>query len=103
MVGVRRTLCEMKHTRQDTAADLLIGNILALMGRRRVSQGEIAHVLGLSQPAVSRRFTENPDQRVSFNVDELEAIASYFDVPITRLFDESGWLSEHAARPLSFV
>jgi transcriptional regulator with XRE-family HTH domain len=51
------------------------------MGRRRTSQKELGAVLGMSQPTISGRMRGE----VVFNLDELEKIATHFDVPITDL------------------
>lgn len=56
--------------------------IRALMGRRRVTQTALGIAIGMSQPAISRKLK----CEVAWDIDELEAIASYFDVPITDLF-----------------
>ncbi len=55
--------------------------IFALMGRHRLSQTELAQVLGIGQSSLSRRL--NCHQ--AFDADHLFAIADYFDVPVTDL------------------
>jgi len=67
--------------------------ILGLMGENRVHQTELATVLGMSQPTLSRRL----DAKKAFDVDELDAIAAYFDVPVTDLFprDKEGQMGSH--------
>lgn len=64
---------------------LIAGNILALMGRHRVSQRRLGEVLGLTQPPLSKRLAG----KVAFDMDEIEAIAAFFDVPVTDLFDDT--------------
>jgi transcriptional regulator with XRE-family HTH domain len=58
--------------------------VRAEMARRRVTQGQIAAKLHLSQAAVSRRL--NGD--VAFNADELIEIARVIRVPVSVLFGE---------------
>lgn len=61
--------------------------ILSLMGRRRVSQTKLAEALTamgvkMTQPMLSKRL----DGKHAFDIDELLAIAAYFDVEVTALF-----------------
>lgn len=58
------------------------GEVLALMGRHRTSQVELARQIGLSQPALSKRL----DGSQEFKFDELMGIAAYFDKEVTALF-----------------
>jgi len=58
-----------------------IDEIRALMGRHRMSQKRLGETLGMSQPTMSARMRGE----VTFNLDELEAVAATFDVPITDL------------------
>jgi transcriptional regulator with XRE-family HTH domain len=51
------------------------------MGRRNVSQVQLATGLGFTQAAVSRRLTG----KTSFNVDELVAVAALLGVPVSQL------------------
>lgn len=48
------------------------------MGRRGVNQTELGQVLDLSQPPMSKRL----HGLLPFNIDELERLAAFFDVPI---------------------
>jgi transcriptional regulator with XRE-family HTH domain len=50
---------------------------------RKIRQRDLAAVLGLSQPAVSNRLTGH----TAFTLDELDAIAKHFDVPVSRLLE----------------
>jgi transcriptional regulator with XRE-family HTH domain len=68
------------HTTQ-----IIIEEVGALMGRHRITQGELARAVGLSAQSMSQRMQAH----INFRVDELEAIAAYFDVPITALFTTS--------------
>lgn len=55
-------------------------NVRAEMARRRVHQRQVADVLGISQPQVSERL----QGRVAFDVVEIEKLATFLDVPVTR-------------------
>lgn len=68
------------HTTQ-----IIIEEVGSLLGRHRVKQSELAREIGLSAQSMSQRMQGH----INFRVDELEAIASYFDVPITALFTTS--------------
>lgn len=50
-------------------------------GYGRVSQTELARALDMGQSSLSRRLAGDQP----FDVDELEKIADYFDVPVTSL------------------
>jgi len=63
----------------------IIGELRALMARRRVTQGQLADVLGCSAQSVTRRMKGDK----SFTIDELDTIAAYLDVPITAFFTSS--------------
>lgn len=56
-------------------------NVRAEMARRKVSQVALANHLGLSQASVSARLAG----RVAFDINELHAIASLLQVPMTDL------------------
>lgn len=74
------------------------GEILALMGRNRVTQEALAGAIGMSQPALSKRLR----CRQAFDVDELDRLARYFNKPITDLLpqpEQSGWIGEYANQP----
>ncbi len=51
------------------------------MARGQRTQGELAAVLGLSQPSVSSRLKGD----VAWDVDELAKVASWLDVPLAEL------------------
>lgn len=77
----------MSTTPEQITARLAVAEeVLGLMGRRRVSQTALARHLGMSQPALSKRL--NAVQ--TFSLDELLAIAAYFDVEVTALFNGVG-------------
>jgi transcriptional regulator with XRE-family HTH domain len=54
--------------------------IRALMAARRRTSAELAEVLGMSQSAASRKL--NGESR-PFNLDQIQAVADWLDVPIT--------------------
>ena len=56
-------------------------NIRALMARRGVRQPQIMALLGLSQPAVSRRL----NGQLAWDIDELEKIGIAFEVSVAEL------------------
>lgn len=61
---------------------VVAGNIRSLMGRNRVSQTQLALVVGCSQPTLSKRLDGHTP---AFDLDELERIAFHFDVTIEDL------------------
>lgn len=60
---------------------IITGEVLALMGRNRVSQTKLARAIGMSQPQLSERL----NGQVSWRVHELEAVAAYFNVSVASL------------------
>ena len=63
--------------RRDVAAE-----VRAAAARHRYTQEQIGALLHLKQSAVSRRY----NGQVPFDVDELEALAEAWDVPVTDFF-----------------
>lgn len=61
--------------------DAIAGEVLALMGRHRVSQQKLGRIIGMSQPTLSKRL----GGIVPWSIDELEAVAAHFDVSIGSL------------------
>lgn len=59
-------------------------NLRAEVARRRITQVELARVLKMSQPAVSRRLLGH----TALNVDELTTISTFLGVDPAVLF---GW------------
>ena len=57
--------------------------IRAEAARRKISQGQIAELLGTSQAAVSRRMAGI----TPFELDELPVVAQLLDVPVTTLIE----------------
>lgn len=68
---------EQKHE----ASRRVARKIRGVMGENRCSQKELAKVLGLSQGSISNRL----NGEVPLSIDELDAIAHRFDIPITDL------------------
>lgn len=58
-------------------------NVRAEMVRAGRSQQDIADLLDLSQPAVSRRLSGEVD----FSATELTKLAAYLSVPVSTFFD----------------
>jgi energy-converting hydrogenase Eha subunit A len=56
--------------------------VRAEMARQRVSQQPIADALGISRQALSRRMTGE----IPFDVAELESIAGFLGVPVSRFW-----------------
>ena len=71
--------------RREVAAE-----VRGLMAKKRVTQERLASHLGVSQPSIARRLNGH----VPFNVDELAAIAGYFDIPLPRLLEAATALPE---------
>jgi transcriptional regulator with XRE-family HTH domain len=65
-----------------SAQSVVTEEIRVLMARRRVTQADLGEALGMKQATFSKRMTA----RKEWSVSELEAIAAFFDVPITDLF-----------------
>lgn len=55
--------------------------VRAEMARRKVTQQQVADVLGIAQTQVSRRL----NGQVSFNVDELQAVAHLLGMSVQSL------------------
>jgi transcriptional regulator with XRE-family HTH domain len=70
-----------------TLGNSISSEILALMGRNRVSQTELAAALGWTQPYISRRINGH----TPWSIDDLEMIAEYFDRGLASIIaDASG-------------
>jgi transcriptional regulator with XRE-family HTH domain len=55
--------------------------VRALMGRRRTTGAQLARAIGVPQSSLSRKLTG----RYPLDVDDLEAIAAYFEIPVASL------------------
>jgi transcriptional regulator with XRE-family HTH domain len=67
-----------------TNAEQVAANVRAEMARHRVTQAQLATVLGLHQMSVSRRL----NGEVPFDVNELVAVADYLGVDPAALLPE---------------
>jgi len=67
----------MEDIRNDVSTEIRV-----IMARRRCNQTRLAKVLGRSQPYISRRMNGGEP----WDIDDLSAMAEYFDVPITAFF-----------------
>jgi transcriptional regulator with XRE-family HTH domain len=69
-------------TADTTAArEAVAAEVRAATARKRASQSKIAKALGMSQQALSRRYTGE----IAFDINELFGIAKYLDVPVSDL------------------
>lgn len=60
--------------------------VRSLMGRRNVSQGTLAEIMGLNQTAVSARLRG----KTPWKVDEVGHLAGFFGVPAASFFRAGG-------------
>lgn len=67
------------------AAAAVAEEVRSMAARKRYSQTKVAAVLGCSQAAVSRMFRG----AVPFDVNELDALAREWNVPITDFFPKT--------------
>lgn len=72
---------------QDIDVNVLVGELVhQYMWRGKITQTRMAGVLGIGQPAVARKLRgERP-----FSIDEILAVASHLDRPITDLLPNAG-------------
>jgi len=68
-------------TSHQSVTQAVSGEIRACMARGQHTQGELATVLGLSQPSVSSRLKGD----VAWDVDELAKVAQWLDVSLSEL------------------
>lgn len=59
--------------------------VRAWKGRRNVTQIQLARVLGISQPSISAKLSG----KTPFDLDELDLLATFFDISPARLVGES--------------
>ncbi len=64
-----------------TPRETIAGNARAEIARRRVRQSDLVDVLGVSQPALSRRL----NGEVDFTIGELQALAAYLEISLEQL------------------
>lgn len=91
------------HYEPTHVSDLVAENVRALMARTRTKQQALAVALGMTQGAVSKKV--NGDR--PFTLDEVEAVAEHFGVPVTTFFEPSnvapfpGRVTETDGRPVT--
>lgn len=68
---------------KSTAAQRVAENVRAELARRGKTRGDLRPVLGLSYTAVQRRISGE----IPLDVEEVEKIARYLDVPISALME----------------
>lgn len=68
-----------------TPRERVAANVRAEVGRRQITQAAVAEVLGKSQQTASKKLRG----QVAFDVDELEALAQHFGVPVAALVGEA--------------
>lgn len=78
----RRTVKLKKLNYSETVAS----EVRSILGRRMVSQRELARALNVSPNYMSRRIRGE----LPFDIEELMAIARLLDIPITELVDQEG-------------
>ena len=61
----------------------IAANVRVEVARQHKTQAQLAHKLGITQPAMSRRMLGH----VPFTGDELATIAAELDIPISILID----------------
>lgn len=91
----------MKSTSTRTRS-IVVSNVNAEIGRRRVTQKQMAEWLGLSQASASERLTN----KTPFTLDELDVLAGHLGLPVQALFQEPAYAApfqggriEEAGRP----
>lgn len=70
----------MSTTTHD-ARQLIAGNVRAMLGRKRSTGTALAHALGKSQAAASRRL----NGETAFDTDDLLRICEHYKVPLSDL------------------
>jgi transcriptional regulator with XRE-family HTH domain len=63
-----------------TLTQRVAAEVRAEVGRRNCTQQELAGILGVAQPNVSRRLTG----KQPFDTDELDKLAAHWGVPVDR-------------------
>lgn len=84
LCATRNVSVRKNSTRNDSAGGVA-EVIRAELARRKSSQGDLAEVLSLSQPAIHRRMAG----KVAWRVDELNKVAEYLGVPVAEIMAAS--------------
>ncbi|MDI6911450.1 helix-turn-helix transcriptional regulator [Nocardioides sp.] len=66
---------------QVTDQEAIAANVRAAKARRRVTDADIANAIGASRSAINDRM----NGRAKFQIDELQRIAAFLDVPLEQL------------------
>jgi transcriptional regulator with XRE-family HTH domain len=64
----------------ESLTDRVAAEVRAEMARRRMTQRQLAEIMGISQPQVMQRLTG----KLGFRLSELEHLAKALDVPVAR-------------------
>lgn len=64
----------------ESLTDRVAAEVRAEMARRRMTQRQLAEIMGISQPQVMQRLTG----KLGFRLAELEHLAKALDVPVAR-------------------
>jgi transcriptional regulator with XRE-family HTH domain len=68
----------------NTYATRVAASVRAELARKKITQGQLADALGMTQPAISRRVSG----QLPFDVDEIQRIAEFLSVPVTQFMTE---------------
>ena len=84
-----------------TMSEAVAARVRGVMAEQRRHQAELATVLGVAVSGASRRLSG----KVPFNVDELDVVARWLEVPITRLLPTEALTNGHVTQggPLATV
>lgn len=74
---------ERMSTTTHDARQLIASNVRAMLGRKKSTGTALAHALGKSQAAASRRL----NGETAFDTDELLMICEHYRVPLSDLID----------------
>lgn len=77
---MRKSPTVRENAQAATATAIRVG-----LARKNATQGALAGLIGLSQPAIHRRMTG----KVPWRVSELTQVADYLGVTVTELLPES--------------
>lgn len=75
--------------------ELVAAEVRAWMGRRRVTQTDLARALGKSQAYVSRRLTGE----VPFDLDDILALATFLGVAVGTLLGDAATVGDPSRSP----
>ena len=99
---MRRMLCRLRsalYGGEMTMSEAVAARVRGVMAEQRRHQAELATVLGIAGSGASRRL----NGKVPFNVDELDVVARWLEVPITRLLPAQALTNGHATEREEFA